>query len=78
MIGVLIYLGTLLVNASTHSLHAKSKTQQTDAFLSDEAVAAYFKRKIETEYVKPAMVMEYLVKLMGPSKQPMGITSRQL
>ena len=46
------------------------KGEQRNAFVNDDSVAANFKndRKFETEDVKPAMVMEYLMNLMDVSK----------
>ena len=38
--------------------------------MSEEAVAAYFKKRFETDDVKPAMVMEYLVNLMNNKPNP--------
>ena len=61
-----LLLAALVVNASTYV----AKEEQKNAFLSDEAVASYFRNKFETENVKPAMVMEYLIELMGSSKKP--------
>ena len=65
VIGPLL-LAALVVNGSPYV----AKEEQKNAFLSDEAVASYFRNKFETEKVKPAMVMEYLIKLMGSSKKP--------
>ena len=62
-------LATLSVNASPYSTSASNYKEQKNVILSDEAVAAYFKKKFETEDVKPAMVMEYLVRIM---KKPKG------
>ena len=60
---------TLRVDASPYSPYTAAKDEK-NAILSDEAVAAYFKKRFETEDVKPAMVMEYLVKLMGKKPIP--------
>ena len=43
--------------------------QRNNVVASDEVIAAYFKKKFETEDIKPAMVMKYLVKLMGSKKK---------
>ena len=63
-----LMLVTFSVSASLYSASTDYE-QQKSTVLSDEAVAAYFKKKFETEDVKPAMVMEYLVKLMGSNKK---------
>ena len=63
-----LVLATFCANASPYSASASNYEEQKNVILSDEAVAAYFKKKFETEDVKPAMVMEYLVKLMGGGK----------
>ena len=68
----LIPLVAFSVNAYPPCVHSApasvDRDQPKHEELSDEAVAAYFKRKFETEDVKPAMVMEYLVELMGSKK----------
>ena len=56
---------TLSVDASPYSSYTAAKEDQKNAILSDEAVAAYSKKRFETDDVKPAMVMEYLVNLMN-------------
>lgn len=61
-------LATFSVSASLYSASTDYE-QQKNVVLNDEAVAAYFKKKFETEDVKPAVVMEYLVKLMGSKKK---------
>ena len=64
LIGLLVF-ATLRVDASPYSpYNTATKEDQKNAILSDEAVAAYFKKRFETDDVKPAMVMEYLVNLI--------------
>ena len=60
---------TLSVDASPYSSYTAAKEDQKNAILSDEALAAYFKKRFETDDVKPAMVMEYLVNLMNKPNQ---------
>lgn len=68
---------TFSVSASLYSASTDDH-QQNNVVLSDEAVAAYFKKKFETENVKPAMVMEYLVKLMASKRKGGDETSEYL
>ena len=72
-----LMLATFSVSASLYSASTDYE-QQKNIVVSDEAVAAYFKKKFETEDVKPAMVMEYLVKLMGSSIKGGDVTSEYL
>ena len=72
-----LMLATFSVSASLYSASTDYE-QQKNIVLSDETVAAYFKKKFETEDVKPAMVMEYLVKLMGSNKKGGDETSEYL
>ena len=69
VVGLLV-LSALVVNANPFYPYGdKEEEEQKNAFVSDEAVAAYFKNKFETENVQPAMIMEYLINLMGASKK---------
>ena len=43
--------------------------------VSDEDVAAYFRNKFETDNVQPAMVMEYLIKLMSSQNSGSSIST---
>ena len=55
----------MAANAVPSTRYAKRGEQRRAERLSDEAVAAYFRNKFETDKVQPAMVMEYLIKLMS-------------
>lgn len=70
-------LAAFKVSASLYSTSIDYE-QQNNIVLSDEAVAAYFKKKFEAEDIKPAVVMEYLVKLMGSKKKGGDETSECL
>ena len=59
----------LAIFSVSASLAAYSDYEQRNNVASDEVIAAYFKKKFETEDIKPAMVMKYLVKLMGSKKK---------
>lgn len=77
MIGIcsigLLVLSTLTVYATPSTLYANGKQDHEN--LSDEDVANYFRNKFETEDVKPSMVLEYLVKLMGSEKSGSSIAT---
>ena len=50
-------LVTLSVNAAPYSTSAYNYKEQKDVLLSDEAVAAYFKKQFKPEDVQPAVVI---------------------
>ena len=66
---IVLMLVTLSVNAAPYSTSAYNYKEQKDVILSDEAVAAYFKKQFEAEDIQPAVaIMEYLARLMKKTK----------
>ena len=59
LIGLLV--STSLVSASPYSPYTDNKEEQKNVLLSDEAVAAYFKNKMEKENLEPAKIVEYVL-----------------
>ena len=59
LIGLLV--STSLVSASPYSPYTDNKGEQKNVLLSDEAVAAYFKNKMEKENLEPAKIVEYVL-----------------
>ena len=75
LIGLLV--STSLVSASPYSPYTDNKGEQKNVLLSDEAVAAYFKNKMEKENLEPAEMMEYiLANIQEGNTKPSKFTSR--
>lgn len=61
-----LLLATFSVSAS---LALSSASTEWNNVVSDEVVAAYFNKNFETDDIKPAMAMEYLIRQMGSKKK---------
>ena len=67
MVCVLAF-SALMVKAYPFYPYGDKEEEQRNTFVSNDAVAVYFKNEFETEDIKPAMVLEYLINLVGASK----------
>ena len=71
LIGLVVL--TSLVSASPYSPYTDNKGEQKNVLLSDEAMAAYFKNKMEKE---PAEMMEYILANIQGRNTKRKFTSR--
>lgn len=74
LIGLMLATFSVSVSLAVYSDYE----QRNNVVASEEVIAAYFKKKFETEDIKPAMVMKYLVKLMGSKKKGGDETSEYI